>query len=168
MTLLRRDGLEVEALRTDRYLDALLAAADRHASDAPADTDLDPALRDVARRLGRDLARVHPSFRFEERLARRLAEAAAVAPAAAAVTAVSPIGALPADPALPAEPATDDPIAPLASRARPILIGGAMASAAISLAGAALVAWRLTRSPAPPMTRAARAAHLRAARARLD
>jgi hypothetical protein len=39
---------------------------------------------------------------------------------------------------------------------RPLLIGGALTSAALSLAGAALVAWRRTR-PGSPMVRAARA-----------
>ncbi len=44
-----------------------------------------------------------------------------------------------------------------------MLVGGALTSAALSLAGAAFVAWRLTRAaPADPMARAVRAA--RAAR----
>ena len=42
---------------------------DRRAIDVPADPRLDPSIRLVARRLDGDLARVHPSFRFEERLA---------------------------------------------------------------------------------------------------
>ena len=70
-------GTDVDALVTDRYLDALLAAADRRADDAPSDADLDPGVRDAARVLGRSLVRVHPSFRFEERLASRLAGLAA-------------------------------------------------------------------------------------------
>jgi hypothetical protein len=41
---------------------------------------------------------------------------------------------------------------------RPILIGGALTSAAISIAGAAWVAWRRSRAPQSPMARAARAA----------
>jgi len=45
------DGVEVEALVTDRYLEALLAAAERRAPDAPADPALDPALRRAALRL---------------------------------------------------------------------------------------------------------------------
>ena len=40
---------------------------------------------------------------------------------------------------------------------RPLLIGGALTSAALSLAGAAYVAWRLSRPPASPMARAVRA-----------
>src|SRR6476661_6792856 len=77
MTPFERDGTEVEALLTDLYLERVLA---RHGTDrGPADADLDPALRRASDRLRRDLTRVHPSFRFEERLALRLAEAAAAA-----------------------------------------------------------------------------------------
>jgi hypothetical protein len=54
----------------------------------------------------------------------------------------------------PARPAVDDGD-PATGRARPYLIGGALTSAAISLAGAAFVAWRLTR-PVHPVIRAAR------------
>jgi hypothetical protein len=52
------------------------------------------------------------------------------------------------------------PIASSAARARPVLLGGAVASA-LSLAGAAFVAWRRARPVAPgdPWTRALRAAH---------
>ena len=71
------DTLDVEALQTDRYLDALLAAVERRAADVPADPAIDPTLRLAARRLRDELVRTHPSFRFEERLARRLADAAA-------------------------------------------------------------------------------------------
>ena len=50
---------------------------------------------------------------------------------------------------------------------RPLLVGGAVTSAALSLAGAAFVAWRLTRgAPTDPMARAVRLA--RAARAGRD
>ncbi len=70
------ERLESEALRTDSYLEALLAAADRRAGDVPADPLVEPGVRDAARRLRDDVVRVHPSFRFEERLARRLAAAA--------------------------------------------------------------------------------------------
>ena len=40
---------------------------------------------------------------------------------------------------------------------RPLIIGGALTSAALSLAGAAYVAWRLNRPAGSPMARAARA-----------
>jgi hypothetical protein len=40
---------------------------------------------------------------------------------------------------------------------RPVVLGGVLTSAALSLAGAAYVAWRRGRPPASPMTRAVRA-----------
>jgi hypothetical protein len=198
------DGWEVEALVTDRYLEALLAAADRGAPDAPADPTLDPAVRSAAHRLRAELVRVHPSFRFEERLARRLAEAASGLRLAAAsggeatvLPFPSPIldDAGPSDAGLAAELAEelanpelaallgalpggqaegDGPPgsgtsrgAPTGPDRRPLLVGGAVTSAALSLAGAAFVAWRLTRgAPADPMARAVRLA--RAARAGRD
>jgi hypothetical protein len=168
VTFAGRDALEVDALRTDRYLESLLAAHERRADDAPSDPDLDPSVRDAASRLGRDLIRLHPSFRFEERLAARLAQIAASMrlPAAAGAEGVT-IGLLP--PGLPdadLDPARDpadldDPGASGAGAAstrssdpqaisRPILIGGALTSAALSIAGAAWVAWRRSR---PPQTR---------------
>ena len=39
----------------------------------------------------------------------------------------------------------------------PLIIGGALTSAALSLAGAAIVAWRMNRPPGSAMARAARA-----------
>jgi hypothetical protein len=223
------DAMEADALQTDRYLDALLAAVERRAADVPVDATLDPTLRRAARRLRDELVRTHPSFRFEERLARRLADAAvrmrlatavggeaeaalipfptplladpmlaaelanpelaallgvreAATPTGdeAAAGAMAPSGSMAPDPG--AQTATAEPgrptpapdtatfmpadalTAPLRSAgARPLLVGGALTSAALSLAGAAFVAWRLTRgAPADPMARAVRAA--RAAR----
>jgi hypothetical protein len=155
-----RDALEVDALRTDRYLESLLVAHDRRASDAPADAGLDPAVRDAATRLGRDLVRLHPSFRFEERLAARLAEVAAsmrLSAAAGAEGAHPPTPAPLRDEADLLAHADADPDALHLSR--PILIGGALTSAAISIAGAAYVAWRRSRALQSPMARAVRAAH---------
>ena len=43
------DDPEIEALVTDRYLDALLAAVDRHADDSPSGAGLDPDIREAAR-----------------------------------------------------------------------------------------------------------------------
>jgi hypothetical protein len=229
------DAMEVEALQTDRYLEALLAAVERRASDVPADATVDPTLRRAARRLRDELVRTHPSFRFEERLARRLADAAvrmrlATAAGGEAEAALIPFPTpLLADPmlvaelanpelaallgvreaaiptgdeaaagamaagveaaagamaagveadagAMAADPAGSSPTtatsttpsdalaAPLRPAGpRPLFVGGALTSAALSLAGAAFVAWRLTRgAPADPMARAVRAA--RAAR----
>lgn len=174
MTAFERDANEVEALLTDRYLESVLARAGTDLG--PADADLAPELRMASDRLRRDLARVHPSFRFEERLATRLAEAAtALRLRAAAGGEGGPI--LFAAPVAPNAPAADDDFDPLAfddpgderrEVPRPLLIGGALTSAAISLAGAAFVAWRLARPSraGSPMVRAARAA--RAARALRD
>jgi hypothetical protein len=163
------EAIEVEALVTDRYLEALLLAAERRAPDAPADPALDPAVRGAALRLRDELVRVHPSFRFEERLARRLAEAAAGMRLAAAAGGEGAILPFPATGdrfgggafGSPVTGTSADDARPLPRR--PLLFGGAVTSAALSLAGAAFVAWRLTRgAPTDPVARAVRLA--RAAR----
>ncbi len=182
-----RDTNDVEALVTDRYLESLLATRGDATAGAAAfgweGGDLDRGVRLASLRLRRDLPRFHPSFRFEERLALRLAEAAAAMYVARAVGSEGvpvPIGrgrvtdladlvdvsalADPDGPAAPSPAASrgdDDGGAEGALRrhARPILIGGAVASAAISIAGAAIVAWRRSHHPVSPMARAARAAH---------
>jgi hypothetical protein len=183
VTLLGRDVGEIEALVTDRYLDALLAGPARDLPVGPPDGrrrhggpvgTIDDAVRLVSGRLAGDLPRFHPSFRFEERLALQLAEVAAAMrlPVAAGsegeVQAVraeivtlepDPLAA-PFDDDAGADPRDGGPIA------RPILIGGAVAASAISLAGAAWLAWR-RRSTGAAFGRAARAAHARGpARAR--
>ncbi len=67
----------------------------------------------------------------------------------------------------PAAQSTTTPSATRSRSRRPFLVGGAVTSAALSLAGAAFVAWRLTRgAPTDPMARAVRLA--RAARAGRD
>lgn len=212
MTPFRRDDAALDARRTDAYLEGLLAARERGGADAPADAALDPEIRRAARRLAAEPGRVHPSFRFEERLAARLAAAAAglragsltdepahgpagrlatervadrlitlpvaaaldprplgpavvadertlrellagLPGAALALLPVRPVigarGTLPVLPALPVLPGR---------ASRPMLIGGALTSA-LSLAGAALVAWRWTHPQLGPMARAVRAAH---------
>ena len=182
-----RDG--VDALVTDHYLETLLAAGDRHAADAPAGAQPDADLRDTARVLRRALVRVHPSFRFEERLAARLAGMAAQArPLAAAgggavlafpgtrVAAGSPAGspADPPDPLLdaillgdldPSDAAAVERAARTPLPRRPLIVGGAITSAAISIVGVAWVAWRAGHPAAGAMTRAARTAHSRRAAA---
>jgi len=169
-----------EVLVADRYLEALLSAGDRHAADAPSDATLPPELRDAARLLRRSLVRIHPSFRFEERVAERLAELASVQarmagavipftgrearPGSTAAGTDPMLGAILAgqlDPA--ADPVPGD-ARPGAAR-RPLIVGGALTSAAISLVGVAWVAWRASRpagrGPATAMGRAVRAAHAR-------
>jgi len=158
-----RDTPEVEALITDRYLESLLAAHATGADLAPAPTELDPRVRLVAERLSRALPRVHPSFRFEEALSARLTTAAIarrVPQAAGAEGVVVPLPAGAADHAIDdAELAAYLEGAPLDGDPdlRPLLIGGALTSAAISLAGAAIVAWRWRRDAVTPMARAVRA-----------
>jgi hypothetical protein len=208
-----REDEPVDALVADRYLDALLAATDGSVApvgapaglpapdeaqgDGPA--ALDPALADAARVLRRSLVRVHPSFRFEERLAGRLADLAAAQSGRSAVAAggarviafpLAPaLGSATAeDPLLPAILAGDlDPTdeaaleraAPGGIDRRPLLVGGALTSAALSIVGVAWVAWRASRpgarggargAAAATMARAARTAHARraAAAAALD
>ena len=107
------------------------------------------------------LPRIHPSFRFEEALSARLTAAALAGrlPAAAggegSVIAMRGDAAAGADPSLAAYVAgatIDDD-----EHVNPLLIGGALTSAALSLAGAAYVAWRLRRPVGTPMARAVRA-----------
>jgi hypothetical protein len=158
-----RDAREVDALVTDRYLEGLLAAHARGADRSPHTTASEPDadVRRAADRLSTGLPRLHPSFRFEEALAARLAEVAArmgLSAAAGAEGLVVPIrtAGLPVDgpdDAADAGPAEGDP----RGIGRPLLIGGALTSAAISIAGAAYVAWRLNRPPSSAMVRAARA-----------
>ena len=179
---------EVDALVADRYLDALLAAVDRHADDTPADAALDPDLRAAARVLRASLVRVHPSFRFEERLAGRLAALAAAQSRPALAAAGGGPGTISAFPGSGPSPLDADPLLaaillgeldptdeaavlhagaalPGPGARRPLIVGGAITSAAISLVGVAYVAWRASRPTVGRSNRAmARAA--RAARAR--
>ena len=172
-----RDASTADALLTDLYLDAILAGRSLRGDDETGRPDgddrsverLDPAIRAASERLRRDLVRVHPSFRFEERLATRLAETAVqlrIPTAVGAEDHVVPFrspafgpaatpGGGAGDPSL-VDDLLADPSDDRRDLARPLLIGGALTSAALSLAGAALVAWRRTR-PGSPMVRAARA-----------
>jgi hypothetical protein len=153
---------EIEALLVDRYLESILLAREHGSRLAVHDPGLDPQLRVASDWLTAGLIRVHPSFRFEERLARRLADLAGAMrlPAAAGGGTSSPPATIAFAPGDRVDPARDvaDEGDPFGRRARPLLIGGALTSAAVSLAGAAFVAWRLSR-PVHPMVRAIRAAH---------
>ncbi len=134
--------LDRHAVRTDRYLDALVGA-DSGARDVPADARLDPEIRHAARALRAAIVRVHPSFRFEERLADRLAAAASRSARIAGDSAVT-AGIDPA--AAPAAPLFPVAFAVPPAAIRPIVVGGAL-----SLAGAAIVAWRVAHGqPAWP------------------
>ncbi len=160
----RRNEPEIEALLVDRYLESILVARERGTAAVVHDARLDSDLRAASDWLTAGLIRVHPSFRFEERLARRLADLAeAIRLPAAAGAENGPRPTIAFEPADLLDPARDveDDGDPFVRRTRPLLIGGALTSAAVSLAGAAIVAWRLSR-PAHPMVRAIRALHGRA------
>lgn len=176
----RRDA--DDALVLDRYLDALLLSGGRGVP-APAGPDVDPELPGAARRLQRDLVRVHPSFRFEERLAARLAEVAHGVRAAAGAEGLlipfrsrgQPDDRVDDEDSLLAAIAAGS-IDPAADRrspaASPMVLGGALTSAALSLAGVAWVAWRASQRSqrsgrdGRAMRRAARIAHRRSGRER--
>jgi hypothetical protein len=132
-----RDG-EIEAFVVDRYLEGLLSRAPRDDAEVPDD------LRVTADRLAHGLPRFHPSFRFEEDLAARLAAAASLRAGRLIEFPVRSVRAV----------ASGDE---RAGTVRPVVIGGVLTSAALSLAGAAYVAWRRGRPPAHAMTRAVRA-----------
>ncbi len=108
---------EEAAIQSDAYIDALLAAHSRQPIPWPAPAVRpDVGVRHVIRLLENGLPRFHPSFLFEERLAQQLRDAAETTGATAGVAVV---------------PAID----------RRLLMGGALASG-VSIAGAAMLAWR--------------------------
>lgn len=159
-----RDSQDVDALITDGYLDSILAAHGRGADRAPVPVDARPALavRLAADRLAMELPRLHPSFRFEEALAGKLNQAAArmrlpTAAGGAPVSLPSDISTVPIGPAPWGDVLVRFRRDGALEVGRPLLIGGAITSAAISLAGAAYVAWRIRHPHASPMVRAARA-----------
>ncbi len=165
-----------DALRTERFVNDLMAdghgPAEAPLADASAGhAEGDAQIQLAARALRANLIRVHPSFRFEEGLAERLAAAAA-----AAATEPGTLTAFPAETVvsiadrdtagtgtsrraiLPAVAFLRIP--EVASRpSRPLIVGGVgVASAAISI-GAVYVAWRHSRPSSGRMGRAVRAAH---------
>ena len=154
-------GREREARRTERYLDGLMDAEERGAERAPVDMDLDPAVLLAARELRASLVRVHPSFRFEDRLASRLA-ATARQLGGSGMEARSRRPRLTGSDMAPGVDFEGSPASTRGSRparaARPLVFGGVGVASAASSLGAVYVAWRWTRASAPPMVRAARAA----------
>lgn len=124
---------EETALQTDAYIEALLAA---HAGrpmllPAPARLPADQVRRAIEL-LESGLPRFHPSFRFEEELAARLRLAARPTAASEPLPMAQVIS-------LPGQAAAVS--AAVWSVDRRLLLGGAIASG-VSLAGAAMLAWR--------------------------
>ena len=180
MTLGWRGGEAEDALQVDVYLESLLASHDRRprldVELAPGDS-LDASERTAAGFLADHLVRFHPSFRFEEALAARLRAVAGgsmaeigAAEAGATLVAFPGTAGAPVDAAAFATLDVDDSdhaAIAVDGRVRPrfptqeqrrVLIGGAIASG-VSLAGAALVAWRAASPPRTAFGRATRAAH---------
>ena len=182
-----------DARRTERYLDELMAADQRRVSEFPVDTDMDPAIRLAARERRAELVRVHPSFRFEEALAARLAAGAmrlraglrveiaeadgvpatpgtmsafrshSTTAQGGAVTAIPPDTA-PAQPQAVASASALRRLPEMAARqSRPLIVGGVGMASAAISIGAVYVAWRHSHQASGRMGRAARTAHGRAA-----
>lgn len=108
---------EEGAIQSDAYIDALLSGHARLPVALPVASDAPTAnVRRVIRTLERGMPRLHPSFLFEERLAEQLR-------------------------AFADDRYSGTPIAPFVLRERRVVIGGAIASG-VSLAGAAMWAWR--------------------------
>jgi hypothetical protein len=135
-----------DALRTDAYIDRLIAAGAASPRPAAFEAEPDQALAEAVEVVRRTLVRFHPSFRFADRLAARLASASGEDDVSAAV----PTGELVA---LPDRSAARSPGSEARGR---LLLSGAIASG-FSIAGAALFAWRRSRPPVGAFGRAARA-----------
>jgi hypothetical protein len=114
---------EEAAVQADAYIDALLAGSAQRPAPLPDAQDLAPELQQAAELLHARLPRFHPSFAFEEELARRL-RAAGDPPSSRAELVRLPL------------PVVAHPVA--ASIDRRWLVGGAIASG-VSIAGAMLV-----------------------------
>ena len=107
---------EEGAIQSDAYIDALLSGHARLPIALPAAKDAPaPNVRHVIRVLERGMPRFHPSFLFEERLAQQLRALA--------------------------EQGNEGQGTPQVLLERRVVIGGAIASG-VSLAGAAVWAWR--------------------------
>jgi len=157
---------DAEAIILDHYLDSLLSGDHRSTSADRDGNASGPTIRETADLVRRSFVRVHPSFGFEERLSARLAAMAAgpdVAPGLGTL--------IPFRRSRSGRPSTSDaerervgaagdqligdpqatPVVPGGARrspaVRPLLIGGAITSAALSVAGVAWVARRVVRAP---------------------
>ncbi|MGH2406929.1 MAG: hypothetical protein ACRDF7_02460 [Candidatus Limnocylindrales bacterium] len=140
---------EADALQIDLYLESLLSARGRRPRVVEG-LDLDAEQLATADLLATRFVRFHPSFRFEEALAARLRVQAGDPPGPGQLIAL-PIA---------SDAEKDTPVRAVAANVarRRVIIGGAIASG-VSLAGAALFAWRVRSGARTPFGRAARAAH---------
>jgi hypothetical protein len=136
--------VQQHATRLDSAIDSILRDGPE-----PISPDEDRLVA-TARLLRRSLPRLHPSFGFEEHLAARLAAAhrMELALATAAATVPTPIR-----PDIDVEPpetsAVTTEVEAHERRRRTLVAGGAIASGvslALPIAGAAIVAWRRSRS----------------------
>lgn len=130
-----------EALQTDVYIESLLARHARAPVGLESSGGSEAEIGHAARLLERTLVRFHPSFRFEEALARRLRESAGPGGLRGGAEAGTERGSIGQLVPLPHGPGL---VAAADGRARGLLVGGAIASG-VSLAGAALLAWRRSR-----------------------
>lgn len=137
-------GREDEAaVQTDAYIEALLA---RHARRPVVVTasQLEPpaATRRAAELLHAALPRFHPSFRFEQELAARLRASTRGSARAAVELELADVIVLPLPGAAPLRSGVDEQLPAGVIAERRLLIGGAAIASGVSLAGAAMFAWR--------------------------
>jgi hypothetical protein len=126
-------GQDEEALQTDAYIDSLLAGhVGGQLQVRPEDRGPEPAARSLIALLDQGLPRFHPSFLFEQALAARL-RAAALGFTDEERLLGGDVIRLPVHAAGMASSVVVD---------RRLLLGGAIASG-VSLAGAAVLAWRM-------------------------
>jgi hypothetical protein len=135
-----------QAIQADAYIDNLL----RHHGRTPvvvdsAGTDrgllhAQAGVRDAIRLLEKGLPRFHPSFRFEELLAEQLRHAADRKAGLQGEDAAEPMGQIVSIAVIP----RTDPVPRLPDRR--LLMGGAAIASGVSIAGAAVFAWRRVRT----------------------
>ena len=135
-----------QAIQADAYIDDLLrhhgrmpAAVGSSGSDSGS-LRAQPGVRDAIRLLEKGLPRFHPSFRFEESLAEQLRRAAdrraglRTDDEAASMSQIVSIAVIP----------RTEPVPRLPDRR--LLMGGAAIASGMSIAGAAVLAWRRVRT----------------------
>ena len=129
-----------ESIELDRAIDTILRG-----QAGPADTDDEGELTATARLLRDALPRLHPRFSFEEHVAARLAAARRLSGELASTPEPAPVrpGLLVSAPVEPGGEATG---AVVGEHRRLGLVAGSAIASGVSLAGAAIVVWRRSRS----------------------